>query len=122
MSKKISELIDTTELTNDDIFPIVQDDMTKKVKWSTMKDAITFSDNVISVASKITANTNYTIPASYIVGANEIEIYWNGVYLAKDENWEEVGTEGQASTTVKFGWDIEVGEELLIRKRGVSND
>lgn len=87
-----------------------------------MKDAITFSDNVISVSSKITANTNYTIPISYIVGANEIEIYWNGVYLAKDENWEEVGTEGQASTTVKFGWDIEVGEELLIRKRGVSND
>lgn len=83
---------------------------------------ITFSDIVISVSSKITANTNYTIPVSYIVGANEIEIFWNGIYLAKDENWEEVGAEGQTSTTVKFGWDIEVGEELLIRKRGVSND
>ena len=42
--KKISELINTTELTNNDIFPIVQNNLTKKIKWSDIRKTMNLSD------------------------------------------------------------------------------
>jgi hypothetical protein len=41
----------------------------------------------------------YTVP-SYIVGNDQLDIYWNGLHCAPTQEYSEVGTVGQPSTTI----------------------
>ena len=61
---------------------------------------------VVTTTSKITANTNYTVPFTYVVGANAFTIYYEGVRLVRGTHFNEVGSNGANSTTIKFLWDV----------------
>lgn len=66
----------------------------------------------VTTLSSISANTNYTV-SSYTVGNNSLSIFYEGCKLIKDENYIEVGTEGEESTTIQFkDWDVPVGSKI----------
>ena len=76
-----------------------------------MEDNIETSINgkktLVETTSTITQNANYTVPQKYIVGKNDMWIYFEGILLIKDENYIEVGTEGVESTLIQFkDWDV----------------
>ena len=62
------------------------------------------------VTSKISANTNFTIPCSYKVGADNLDVYYLGERLTKtvsgkEGHYKEVGTSGSASSIIQLdGW------------------
>lgn len=107
---KISELTEATEINEEDIIPIVQNGANKKIN---MKNLFKKTQTAITTDNEITANTNYTIPIAYILGANMLEIFYEGCKLIKGENYIEVGTEGNESTTIQFkDWDVPSGSKL----------
>lgn len=64
---------------------------------------------------------NYRV--AILCGSGDIEIFYNNEKLIKetenvDGNFREIGTTGQASNKVVFGWDVEVGSILEIRVKG----
>ena len=61
---------------------------------------------ILTTSSKITANTNYTVPFTYVVGTNDFTIYYEGVRLVRGIHFNEVGSSGANSTTIKFLWDV----------------
>lgn len=76
-----------------------------------MEDNIETSINgkkiLVETTSVITQNTNYTVPQKYLVGKNDMWIYFEGVLLIKDENYIEVGVEEAESTLIQFkDWDV----------------
>ncbi len=101
--------------------------------WDKLDD---FSENIktkidtLIVTKTITLNedvaeqTEYELPISYTVGNDSLKIHWQGVLLEQGEegNYIEVGERGQASNEVKFGWDLEAGETLIIEVRGDTNE
>jgi len=61
---------------------------------------------IVTTSSKISASTNYTVPFSYVVGANAFTIYYEGVRLVRGTHYKEIGTSGASSTTIQFLWDV----------------
>ena len=55
---------------------------------------------------------------------DSLKIHWQGVLLEQGEegNYMEIGEKGQASNKVKFGWNLEAGETLIIEVRGDTNE
>ena len=82
----------------------------------------------MTIKEEIEAETEVEIPCSYVVGNNEIDIFIDGIYLkcekSKDDiaNYREVGEKGSTSNKVMFGFDLMVGEELTIIKKGAVED
>lgn len=66
--------------------------------------------------------------AAILFGSGDIEIFYNNEKLIRetstiDGNFREIGTVGQSSNKVMFGWDVEVGSILEIRiKGGIANE
>lgn len=57
--------------------------------------------------SDVTAGTNYTLPSTYTVGANDLLVYWEGELLTPDVHYSEVGSTGATSSTIQFlDWDV----------------
>ncbi len=109
--KKIAESIDQNiELINSNI--------DKKTKAFTVK-----TENVFLNAN-IAEQTVYRLPLSYTVGNDSLKIHWQGVLLEQGEegNYIEVGEPGQVSNEVRFGWNLEAGETLIIEVRGDTNE
>lgn len=74
---------------------------------------------VVTALETIVQNTDYQTPATYEVGSNNLEIYWEGVLLVKDKNYIEVGSEGEMSSTIQFlDWDIDIDETLTFKIKG----
>ena len=113
MGVKISELTELEDAKISDMIPIVDmnNNGTKKItKGNLLKNKIT----KITTEDIITQNTDYTVP-TYIVGNNSLLIFYEGCKLIKEENYIEVGTEGQESTTIQFkDWDVPKGSNLEI--------
>lgn len=70
---------------------------------------------VVVTSTEIAENTNYTIPLSYTVGDNSLEIFYMGEKLVKDEHYIEVGNEGEVSSIIQFyDWGQSVPVDRLI--------
>ena len=67
-----------------------------------------------SLTADVAANAEITLPngMTYIVGRDHLRISWNGLILAIDENFEEVGTGDTASTKFKTLFGMKTGDVL----------
>ena len=67
-----------------------------------------------TLTADVAANNEITLPngMTYIVGRDHLRISWNGLILAIDENFEEVGTEDAASTKFKTLFGMKTGDVL----------
>lgn len=56
----------------------------------------------------INANTDYTLPAAYVVNSKEsLKIFYQGCLLLKDKHYIEIGADGQTSYTIQFkDWSV----------------
>lgn len=78
----------------------------------------------IVVTEEVEALTEYELPCNYIVGDNSLEIFYNNELLIKETsedmeaNYREVGTVGNTSNKVVFGWNLPIGSILNILVKG----
>ena len=68
----------------------------------------------VKLTSAITSGETYTLPESlaYLVGRSQLFVSGNGVWFYKGFQYDEVGTDGVASTTIKFLQDLAVDDVL----------
>lgn len=99
MNKKISELNEATQISDNDILMILQNNENKRVNISKIK---TVKRESIILETIVSSNTNYTIPLSYKVNNNSLEIYYCGEKLTKGQDYIEVGENGAISNTIQF--------------------
>ena len=64
MNKKISELTEATQINDDDIIMILQNNENKK---ATISKLLPLKRASVTLESTVNANTNYTIPLNYQV-------------------------------------------------------
>lgn len=73
-----------------------------------------------SLSIAVAENGTLTLPASlaYEVGTKSLRLYYLGLLLAPDEQYEEVGSAGEASHTIKLLFAADKGDEfqLIIKK------
>ena len=62
----------------------------------------------------IPANTLFFLGLNYIVGLNNLYIYYKGTLLSKDTHYVEVGSKNSGSYYVKFLFDVEESADLDI--------
>ena len=112
METKISEMIEAEKIQDEDIIPIVQNNVNKKIK---MKKLRTETHTTLTTTTTIAENTNYTIPLNYKVGSNTLDIYYMGEKLVKDEHYIEVGESGAVSNIIQFkDWEQSVPKDRII--------
>lgn len=112
MGTKISEMIEAEKVQDEDIIPIVQNNVNKKIK---MKNLRTETHTTLTTTAPIAENTNYTIPLNYKVGSNTLDIYYMGEKLVKDEHYIEVGESGAVSNIIQFkDWGQSVPKDRII--------
>ncbi len=112
MGTKISEMIEAEKIQDEDIIPIVQNNVNKKIK---MKKLRTETHTTLTTTTLIAENTNYTIPVYYKVGSNTLDIYYMGEKLVKDEHYIEVGESGAVSNIIQFkDWGQSVPKDRII--------
>ena len=58
-------------------------------------------------ASVLTAGSAFTVP-TYVVGSNNLELFWNGLLLAKGTHYTE-----ESATTVAFTFDLAVDDVIV---------
>ena len=71
-----------------------------------MKSEIKINRSLITLQNKIDSNTNYTIPLSYQVGNDSLEVFYCTTKLQKGEDYIEVGENRSVSTTIQFLDDL----------------
>ena len=112
MGTKISEMIEAEKIQDEDIIPIVQNNVNKKIK---MKKLRTETHTTLTTTTPIAENTNYTIPVYYNVGSNTLDIYYMGEKLVKNEHYIEVGESGAVSNIIQFkDWGQSVPKDRII--------
>lgn len=112
MGTKISEMIEAEKIQDEDIIPIVQNNVNKKIK---MKNLRTETHTTLTTTTPIAENTNYTIPLNYKVGSNTLDIYYMGEKLVKNEHYIEVGESGAVSNIIQFkDWGQSVPKDRII--------
>lgn len=68
---------------------------------------------ILVITETISKNTNYAVPQKYCVGKNDLWIFFEGNLLIKDENYIEIGADGEESTIIQFkDWDVSAGSKL----------
>lgn len=81
----------------------------------------TYKNYTRTLSTNITQNTDYELPATYVVGSDDLELYVEGVLLIKDINYIEVGDSGQTSNIIQFlDWDVNAGYTILEKVKGNS--
>ena len=80
MNKKVSELTEATQVNDSDELMILQNNENKKVKISKI---LPLKRASVTLESTVNVNTNYTIPLSYKVGNNSLEVFYCGSKLEK---------------------------------------
>lgn len=80
MNKKVSELTEAAQINDSDELMILQNNENKKVKISKI---LPVQRANVTLNSTVNANTNYTIPLSYKVGNNSLEVFYLGSKLEK---------------------------------------
>ena len=80
--------------------------------------------NLKEITGPVLPDTNILLPfdsrdgdsyQGYIVGKGVLEIYLNGIILKLNDDWEEIGTVGNASNSFKIKIRLEVGDKLNVR-------
>jgi hypothetical protein len=79
-----------------------------------VQSGISCSEMTWTVETAQDAGTELTLPDDfqYVVGFDHLRLSWNGLQLYKPSNFEEVGTPGNLSSTVKLNMPIAVGDEM----------
>lgn len=80
MNKKVSELTEATQINDNDVLMILQNNENKRV---TIDKLLPLKKETVTLESIVNANTNYTIPLSYKVGNNSLEVFYCGDKLQK---------------------------------------
>lgn len=97
---------------NNGTSPYISDNNINKMQRMIKSDIRNNNSTKIITTTTINKNTNYTVP-TYTVGKNSLLIFYEGCKLIKDENYIEVGIEGEESTTIQFkDWDVPSGSNL----------
>ena len=99
MNKKVSELTEATQINDNDIIMILQNNENKKAKISKL---LPLQRSTVTLESTVNANTNYTIPIYYQVGNNSLEINYCGSKLIKGVDYNEIGNVGDVSNIIQF--------------------
>lgn len=84
----------------------------------------TILKHTVPITELIPKETEYTLPCNYKVGNHSLRVHWENVLLEEGENgnYMEIGDKDSTSNKIKFGWDIEPGETLIIEVRGVVDE
>lgn len=83
-------------------------------EWKNISAKTPFT-TVITLTKDTASGTAITIPTrTYIVGANNLAVNWNGVKCYKDKNFSEIGNSGASSSTFKLLFDAKNGDEIEI--------
>lgn len=80
MNKKVSELTEATQINDDDIIMILQNNENKQ---ATIDKLLPLQQATVTLNSTVNANTNYALPLSYKVGNNSLEVYYCDTKLQK---------------------------------------
>lgn len=110
---KVSQLPEASSVGDDDLLMIIQGGLNKKAASKN----IPFRGSIATVVTSTTIaqNTDYTIPLSYCVGNNSLEIYYMGERLIKGTHYIEVGTTGAVSNKIQFyNWGQAVPANRII--------
>ena len=99
MNKKVSELTEATQINDNDIIMILQNNENKKAKISKL---LPLKRATVTLSSTVNANTNYTLPVYYEVGNNSLEVIYCGSKLVKGVDYNEMGNTGEVSNTIQF--------------------
>ena len=99
MNKKVSELTEATQINDDDIIMILQNNENKKAKISKL---LPLKRASVTLESTVNANTNYTLPVYYEVGNNSLEVFYCGSKLEKGTDYNEIGNSGEVSNIIQF--------------------
>lgn len=91
MNKKVSELEEAMNINDDDVIMIIQKNQNKKAKSDKLYPRKRTS---ITLESVVNANTNYTIPLSYKVGNNSLEVFYCNTKLEKRKRLQRSGRSG----------------------------
>lgn len=82
----------------------------------------------MTIKEEIKAEQEVEIPCEYVVGANNIDLFIDGIYLKCEKsesdvaNYREIGEKGSTSNKVIFGFNLEIGEEFTIIRKGAVED
>lgn len=99
MNKKVSELTEATQVNDNDKLMIIQSNENKQV---TIDKLLPLKSASVTLESTVNANTNYTIPLSYKVGNNSLEVFYCNTKLIKGIDYNEIGNTGEVSTIIQF--------------------
>ena len=99
MNKRISELTEATQINDDDIIMILQNNENKK---ATISKLLPLQRASVTLESTVNANTNYTLPVYYEVGNNSLEVFYCGSKLEKGTDYNEIGNTGEVSNIIQF--------------------
>ena len=84
---------------------------------------MTCYDDVLTVSSAVSSGNNVTLPGGiqYVVGSHMLMVSYNGTVCHVGEQFNEVGTTGQLSSTIQVLFDLRVGDKLGVRIHGISD-
>ena len=101
MDKKVSELTEAQQISDNDIFMILQNNENKKV---TINKLLPLKQTSVNLNSTVNANTNYTLPDGmyYKVGNNSLEVYYCDTKLKNGVDYNEIGNTGEVSNVIQF--------------------
>lgn len=99
MNKKVSELPEANQISDNDIFMILQSNENKQV---TIEKLFPLKQISVTLNSIVNANTNYTVPSYYKVGNNSLEVFYCTGKLQKGVDYNEIGNAGEISNIIQF--------------------
>ena len=101
MNKKVSELPEANQISDNDIFMILQSNENKQV---TIEKLLPLKRATVTLESTVNANTNYTLPTGmyYKVGNNSLEVFYCTGKLQKGVDYNEIGNAGEISNIIQF--------------------
>lgn len=91
-----------------------------KELYDSIQDVTGWEKALETTAGVISADTDYTIPVSYTVGAGaNLDVYLDGQLLAEGSDYDyiEVGTAGTSSTTIQFKMTVPGGKNITYMVR-----
>ena len=80
MNRKVSELPEAQQISDNDVLMILQSNENKK---ATTDKLLPIKRASVTLESTVNANTNYTVPFYYKVGNNSLLVYYCSTKLQK---------------------------------------
>lgn len=99
MNRKVSELPEAQQISDNDVLMILQGNENKK---ATTDKLLPIKRASVTLESTVNANTNYTVPFYYKVGNNSLSVYYCDTKLIKGVDYNEIGNAGDVSNVIQF--------------------